>query len=346
MFSLNLLEHGFLPLLFLSFFIYLILRVILKGQVISLFDPLNTGLILSATAMSGVVNYAFNNFYIFNSFFKILALYLLFFIGAGFNNRLKDINIPTLALKKYEQIILIFLIQLVFVIDIALNYSQAINDVISGNLIYKTNQEEVPIGYGFLRYMAIILQGLFVCIFYISNLTIIKRLIKWTVIIPILSGLLSGSKSSLFSLVIYFFFYIFTLEVKIKKLKKFEYKFNQTNYKKKIIKYKLQFFGILSFAVILLPAWLIFIKVGEDLNSVLNVFINRIFLGYDSIIWILGNNVNIDLDYNLNIWNFWFYTWVKNLYLTPPYHGVGELIKYLSTNDIIFATTGGVQIQF
>jgi hypothetical protein len=340
MFSLDLLEHGFLPLLFVSFFIYLILRLILSGKVIGLFDPLNTGLILSATAMSGVVNYAFNLGDVSDSFFKIFALYILFFIGAGLSGSLKDVNIPTLRLKKSEQIILVLVIQLVFAFDIALNYSQAISELISGNLIYKTMQEEAPIGYGFLRYLAIMLQGLFICIFYTSNITIIKTLIKWTAIIPILGVLLSGSKSSIFQLVIYFFFYIFTLEVRYRQLENSEYKFNCPYYKKQILKYKLQFFSILSFVAILLPSWLIFVKLGDDVNSVSNVFINRIFLGYDSIIWVLGNNVNISLDYNLSLWDFWFYTWIKNLYMTPPYHGVGELIKYLSTNDMIFSTTG------
>lgn len=341
MFSLNLLEHGFLPLLFVSFFIYLILRLILRGKVLSFFDPLNTGLILSATAMSGVVNYAFNFGDISDSFFKIFVLYILFFIGAGLSGSLKYANIPTLRLKKSEQIILVLVIQLVFVIDIALNYSQAINELISGNLIYKTAQAEVPIGYGFLRYLATTLQGLFICIFYTSNLTVIKRLIKWTAIIPIIGVLLSGSKSSLLQLVIYFFFYVFIVEIKIKNSINNKYKFDSLYYKKKLSKYKLQFFSILGLVLFLLPAWLIFLELGDDIDSVSNLFINRIFLGYDSIIWLLGHNVNINLNYNLSLSDLWFYTWVKNLYVMPPYHGVGELIKYLSTNDIEFAKTGG-----
>jgi hypothetical protein len=339
MVNLDILSGGLILLAIFSLFFYTLLRLFLRKKILSFFDALHFGVIQTSFAMAGVMSSVFFRGSIPAGYVGIMIVFFAFFFGAMVASNPKPVAILELSMSSSHQSIFALIISAVLIINIFINRMNSIFAIASGTQA-RVNMT-VEVASPTLLYLSSSLSGLLVVLFFLTGYKRVKRIAVLGMFVALISGLLSNSKSSVFAIVIWVACGLFLVDIKLRVA--YDANLSGALENLKITKHRLKvLFKRMSILVLfLLPLWLIFLKVGDDFEGASMVFLNRIFLGYDSFIWLFSNDVDVtQVAHKLSLIDLWFYTYVKNIVGTPEFQSIGQYSIYLATGDPEFAKTG------
>jgi len=315
--------------------VYALIYLMYKKVIVSISDPLNINIVLLAFKIAGLamtaiilnVNYTFILIVIF------LTLYLLAgsIVSWGIKIKYKTL---TLNIPLSLQYIVSSSVILLLIVNLVLNYFLGFMPVFSGT------QSRALMGSVSLPSLVLLasyfgqISFLFIIL---SKYRMIRNMNKISFVVFIITTSLWGSKAALFYFPLYLLEYDFILNLK---LNADLLPAHKIEIHKKIKKCRRLFVGLSITAIILLPIYLIFLQVGVDITSSYSAIIQRLFSGFDNVMYFVFYDIDIREVEKINIFEIYLYPFVKKIFYTPEFQSAGEYIIYLISNDYVYAKSG------
>ena len=321
--------------------VYSLLRVLLRNKILTFWDPLHFGTILTAFSISGLLV----SIYILDTIpvngMRIFIIFFAYFIGVMTANKPNVVNVIKLSISPLHQLIIAYSTVSILILHVILNEIFGFIGLVEGTQS-RASMGDVMISPTLAIY-SFTLGDMLVLLYLLSEYKHVKIVSIFGIIISFISSLLLGGKSGIFGVIIWIACGVFINQIKLigaNNAVEINNDYIKT-LKKNDLKLKKLFLILFVISILLLPIWLIYIKAGEGFKDSAMAFISRLFLGYDNFIWLFNKNIDIvKVDSNLKLIDLWFYPFVKHITGTPEFQSAGEYAVFLATSDREYAAHG------
>lgn len=296
---------------------YAILRFLFRKSIVTLFDPVHVGVCL----LSFYLVFLILPFYIkvTETFWVTSALLWIFFLAASIPTSSNVFKAQYLKLADSAQIKFCIVVVAVIALDFAVNTLLSPIPLLSGggtDTRYLLNQNS-----RMLAWASSSVTGIPILLAVLSDNRLVKRLSYSAVMIEVVEGILSASKSSLFAFIFLFANYSFLLALRGGKPSR---------------RLRLAITGFAIVTALVLPFYLVAVKVGTDPFDALSLFLVRLVGGFDQLIyWVLSGDPPVS--HHLSLTQFYFLPVLKALFHVQPRYNTA--IDYLYIEILGFADT-------
>lgn len=319
----------------ITIIIFAILRGVFRKHILCLTDPINIALLLQTFNLVG-----FLGSLIFLKKMPSIAVdigmglfvwYSIFIIVFILFKRKK--YTVEIAASKSEQTFFIFWSVFLLFLNLSINY------IYFGHIpLIEGTQTRAIMGQSplpSLIFLANILGSYCLYVAVVSRFTSVKKLAKIGVILQIIVLILGGSKSILLVLLLMWGFCHYCKKALM----------NNTRNISPVINSKSRRTSIITILVVLTfvlgtPLLVSFLNHGSGIKEGLLLTIQRLLMGFDALIFVVLNDLNVYSVTHQSIFDFWFYAPIKKLLYTPEFRSAGELLIYELTSNKEFALGG------
>jgi len=245
-----------------------------------------------------------------------------------------SIKFPCLAVGKGPQLLFTASLTGLIALNLVVNQIFGVMPLLAGG--QQARAESVPAPTLSLLSPDIGLLTLLVCL--LTNIKSVRKLASLGIGISLVSTILGGSKSGIFSMLFIFFAADYVLN--LKRVSSFG-AVERMELRKKIKATRRV--AIISAVVIaaLLPTYLVLVgassETGADSYVTMAV---RLFGGFDGLAIIAAKNIDLTAMHDVSLSGFYFYPLLKKLSMTPQFQSAGSYLIYLITGSYQIATSG------
>ncbi len=329
------LASSFPLLLGLGCLIYFVIYLLFRRAIVSISDPLNYHALLLAFSLAGAlvvpVTRTLNSSYIY--VVNLIAIYIV--AGAIFSPRRTLIRMPRLGVSKIHQILFTTALSGLIVLNLILNQIFGVMALFEGT--------QARAAYGSVASPSLYLLTPFISttvllVFLLTEERHVRIVAGVGVATSIISTILGGSKSALFSIVLILAAadYVLNLRRIASRLPA-----EQLALSKKIRTIRKSGLICVVAIAVILPAYLVLIGAASgEPGGALQGFAVRLFGGFDDLAIIGAKNIDLTSIHDINISDFYFYPILKKIAYTPEFQSSGSFLIYQLTGNYEFATTG------
>jgi len=327
------LASSFYQLALLGCAIYAAIYLLFRRSIVSFSDPLNYNALIIAFYLAGAL--VLPSSHILNlSYIYVLILIALYIIaGAFFSHRRLPNRVPQLGVDRTTQLLFTAALTGLIVVNLIANQVFGVMALFEGT--------QARAAYGSVISPSLYLLSPFLgimvlLVFILTEVKPVRRLAGVGVCVSIVSTILGGSKSALFSILLIFLIADYVLNLKRNASTSSVEMLACTKQIKRIRRSGLT---VAAAIAIVLPAYLSLIGAGSG-GGGLEALAVRLFGGFDDLAIIGVKNIDITTIHGINISDFYFYPLIKKFAYTPEFQSSGSYLIYLLSGDYEFATSG------
>ena len=316
--------------------LYLLLYLLYRRQIVSFTDPLNYGVFLLASYLAGAL--ILPSLHSVNWSYECIVILTIVYVATGvlFSRRSSPIRAPRLGVGRSQQ--LLFTTALTGLLFLNL----VVNQIFGVMPLFQGTQARADYGSVALPSLVLLAPDLATMLFLIFLLTEARKvrvLAGIGVVISVVSTILGGAKSSIFSILL-----LLMVADYIQNLKR-----NASQSPSEILLLtrkikKIRRFGVVCAiaTILLLPAYLVLIGAdrGGGSGSALAGFAARLFGGFDGLAIIAVRDIDLFSVQNINISDFYFYPLIKRFSHTPDFQSSGQYLIYQLSGSYDLAASG------
>jgi hypothetical protein len=334
--DLSYLASSFALLAILAIGIYSVFYFVFRRSILSITDPLNTGLCLIAFYLAGALFlpsfHTVNQSYVY----VVCLLFIYIFASAFFLRRPPRVREPHLAITPGHQLFFTLFLSGLIVINIIINQIFGVIPLLEGT------QARADYGSVASPTLFLLSPDISMVVLLIFLLTKFKTVKIWAgigVLASIVSTLLSGAKSSIFVII----FILFTADY-VLNLRRSTYMLKQQiDAISKTIRTTRTWILLSAIgAALILPYYLVLLKAdygGGQSTGLQNLAI-RLFGGFDALAIVAFQDIDITSVKGIGISDFYFYPVLKHLSHAPEFQSAGQYLIYLETGSYQLASSG------
>jgi hypothetical protein len=299
------------------FFIYIIFISLFNRAIISWADPLYFNLIMLSFYTAGLIGF-FIMFKPSPKYYIILVLILLYFIVGSIASRNCAFNTSGLAISKKNQLIFCWVLLLIFISSLVVNYLFGYMPLLEGTgtryLVGRNSR--------LLYWLETSCYGYPIILFGLTDHKIVKK--HCIILIAILAtiGLLTAAKGFIFYM--FFMLIYYNLFLYLKERNSNNPAFKEEYRLKRMKNLKLVIISLVCL-IALAPFYLVLIKSAGTVKETFPNFIFRLFFGFDQLIYI--SNLDIGLvDKGVSMLSIYTSSFFKIFNYTFIYNSIPELL--------------------
>jgi hypothetical protein len=316
--------------------LYLLLYLLYRRQIISFTDPLNYGVLLLTFYLAGAL--ILPSMHPVNWSYECVVILTVVYVGAGviFSRRNSPITAPRMGMHRSHQLLFTAALTGLLIANLVINQIFGIMPLLQGT------QARADYGSVALPSLVLLSPDLAMVLFLVFLLTETRKvrvLAGIGVTISVISTILGGSKSSIFSIL---FFLMVADYVQNLKRNASHSSSEVLALTKKIRTLRKSGIVCAIATIIFLPAYLVLIGAdrGGGSGSAIAGFATRLFGGFDGLAIIAVRDIDLFSVQGVNISDFYFYPFIKKLSHTPDFQSSGQYLIYLLSGSYDMATTG------
>jgi len=322
------------PLIGIGVGLYLLFYFLYRRSIVSISDPLNTGLALVAFYLAGALILPW--LYPVNWSYVCIVILIFIYIAAGalFSRKRRPAKMPRLAVKPGPQLLFTVALTGLLVLNLIMNQIFGVIPLLQG---VQSHSAAVPEPSLYL--LAPDIAVMLLLVFLLTEIRKVRLVAGTGVAVSFLSTILAGSKSAIFIFLGALLVTDYVLHLKL----------NSSHLKDERLVLTRKIRTVRKAAIIcavvilaLLPAYLVLIGAdsGGGAGGGVENMITRLFGGFDGLAIIAFKNIDIMSIRGVNISDFYFYPFIKKLSHTPEFQSTGPYLIYLLSGSSEFATSG------
>ena len=334
--DLSYLAASFVTLSLIASALYLFFRLLFARSIVSISDPINLGIALVSFYIAGSL--LLPTFMQVNKSYSyvIFLIFTYIFSAALFSQSRKEPRAPSLIATKGHQLIFSGIFTALLLLNLIANQIFGVMPLFQGT---QARGELGSVAIPTLVLLAPDISSVLLLVLLLTKYRAVKRLTGLGVAISVVSTILNGAKSSAFSVVFLFVIadYILHLQQKadLPELKAEEVR-------RRIKTNRTYIIGVIVATALIFPAYLIFLGADSGSGSsgaVENIAV-RLFGGLDALAGIALQDIDITSVKDINLSEFYFFSFYKSFAFTPEFQSAGQYILYLVTGSYQFASSG------
>ena len=329
------LAASFYELVAIAAGVYLLFYLLYRRSLVSLTDPLNLGMLLTAFYLAGAliipsvisVNWSYTC--------VVILTVVYIFAGALFSGRSETVKPPQLGVKPADQVFVAYVLAGLQAVNLVINQIFGVIPLLQG--------VQARSDYGTVASPTLFLLApdLAMVLFLMYLLTDQKKVRKTAfagIVCSVVSTVLGGSKSSIFNVVYLFVVADYIWNIRLKAATELEKAARIATHIKRIRRYV----AVCLVATIgLLPLYLV--KIGADSgggsSSALQALAVRLFGGFDGLAIVAYKDIDLLTARDVNITDYYFYPIIKKISHTPEFQSAGEYLIYQLSDNYDFSVS-------
>jgi hypothetical protein len=329
------LASSFYLLVGLGCVIYFAIYLVFRRTILSISDPLNYHAFLLAFSLAGVLVVPSSHVLNMSYLYVLILIGLYIVAGAFFSRKRSPIKMPRLGVERTSQVLFTMALSGLIILNVVINQIFGVMALFQGT--------QARAAYGSVAAPSLYLLAPFIgimvlLVYLITEFRVVRILAGVGVSTSIVSTILGGSKSALFSILLIILAADYVLNLKLS-ASRLPHERLSLSKKIKVLRRS----GVICAAAIalMLPAYLVLIGASSDgPGGALEAFAVRLFGGFDDLAIIGVKNIDLTSTHGINISDFYFYPLLKKFAYTPPFQSSGSYLIYLLSDDYRFATSG------